>query len=80
MTVEDVNVSLGERVTLAPVTLRIGGLTESVEVIGSPPTVDTSSASTGANLQSEFLARLPTQRRVSDIVQLAPGVADPVLA
>ena len=76
VTIEDVNVALGQRVTLAPVTLRIGGLTEAVEVIGSPPTVDTSSASTGANLQSDFLARLPTQRQVSDVVQLAPGVTD----
>jgi hypothetical protein len=75
-TVQDVNVALGQRVTLAPITLRVGGLTEAVEVVGSPPTVDTSSSSTGASLRSEFLERLPTQRQVSDVVQLAPGVAD----
>jgi hypothetical protein len=75
-TVQDVSVALGQRVTLAPITLRVGGLTEAVEVVGSPPTVDTTSSSTGASLRSEFLERLPTQRQVSDVVQLAAGVAD----
>jgi hypothetical protein len=76
VTVERVDIALGQRVTMPAITLRVGGLEESVDVIGSPPTVDTSSASTGANLQSDFLARLPTQRQVSDVVQLAAGVAD----
>ena len=75
-TVQDVSVALGQRVTLAPITLRVGGLTEAVEVVGSPPTVDTTSSSTGASLRSEFLERLPTQRQMSDVVQLAAGVAD----
>jgi hypothetical protein len=75
-TVEEVNVPLGQRATLAPITLRLGGLTETVDVVARSPTVDTSSSSTGASLQSDFLERLPTQRHVSDIVQLAAGVAD----
>ena len=74
--IDDVNVPLGQRTTLAPITLRISGLTETVAVIASPPAVDTSSSSTGTNLQSDFLERLPTQRHVSDVVQLAPGVSD----
>ena len=75
-TLEQVSVLLGQRVTMAPITLRVGTLDESVEVVGAPPVVDTSSSATGANMRSEFLARLPTQRRVSDVVQLAAGVAD----
>jgi hypothetical protein len=75
-TVEQVNVPLGQRVTMAAITLRVGGLEEAVDVVGTPPTVDTSSAETGANMRSEFLARLPTQRQVSNVVQLAAGVAD----
>ena len=75
-TVEDVTVALGQRATLAPITLRVGALTEKVEVVGRTPTVDTSTSSTGASLVADLLERLPTQRQVSDVVQLAPGVAD----
>jgi outer membrane receptor protein involved in Fe transport len=76
ISVDDVTVALGQRATLAPITLRVGALTETVEVVASRPAVDTTTSSTGASLQSDFLERLPTQRHVSDIVQLAPGVTD----
>jgi hypothetical protein len=75
VSIEDVTVALGQRATLAPVTMRVGTLTEQVEVVGRPPTVDTSTSSTGASLTADLLERLPTQRRVSDVVQLAAGVA-----
>jgi hypothetical protein len=55
--------------------MRVGGLTEQVEVIAEPPVVDTTSTSIGANINSDFLARLPTQRQVTDVVYLAPGVS-----
>jgi hypothetical protein len=73
--IERVDVSLGQRMVLPNITLRVGGVTEQVEVIGAPPVVDTTSTSTGANLDSEFLARIPTQRQLTDVVYLAPGVS-----
>jgi hypothetical protein len=76
VTVEDVDVALGQRVNMSSVTLRVSGLEETVQVVATEPAVDLTSSSTGASLESEFLARLPTQRHVSDVLQLAPGVAD----
>lgn len=75
VSITEVNVPLGQRAILPSITLRVGGLTEQVDVVGSPPAVDTTTSGIGANLESDFLNRLPTQRHVSDIVQLAPGVA-----
>lgn len=75
-TVENVNVALGEREVLADIALRLGGLTEQVDVVATSPTVDTTTSGIGANISSDFLTQVPTQRRISDIIQLAPGVAD----
>jgi hypothetical protein len=75
VTIERVDVSLGERVVLPNIMLRLGGVTEQVEVIGTPPVVDTTSTSIGTNLDSDFLARIPTQRQLTDVVYLAPGVS-----
>jgi hypothetical protein len=74
-TLQRVDVQLGQRVTLPAITLRVGGVTEQVEVVGSPPVVDTSTSAIGTTLDSEFLERLPTQRQVTDVVYLAPGVS-----
>jgi hypothetical protein len=75
VTLERVNVQLGERVSLPEITLRVGALTEQVEVVGTPPVVDATTSAIGATLDSDFLARLPTQRQVSDVVYLSPGVS-----
>jgi hypothetical protein len=74
VTLDRIDVQLGERVTLPAITLRVGAVTEQVEVVGAPPVVDTASSAIGATLDSQFLERLPTQRQVSDVVYLAPGV------
>jgi hypothetical protein len=73
-TVQNVRVQLGQRSILPSLTLRVGALTEQVEVVATQPTVDITTAATGASLDSEFLAALPVQRQVSDAVYLAPGV------
>lgn len=72
---QNVAVQLGQRTAVAPLVLKVGALTEQVEVVASTPTVDTRSTTVGANLDSEFLARLPTKRQVSDVLYLAPGVS-----
>lgn len=74
VTIEEVDVALNERKFLPNITLRVGELTEQVEVVATPPAVDTSSSAIGSNLETEFLNRLPTERRMSAVVQLAPGV------
>jgi hypothetical protein len=70
----DVAVSLGQRVEL-PLTLRVGGVTETVEVSAGSPVVDVTSTTTGATLDSELLAAVPVQRTFTDAVYLVPGVS-----
>ena len=70
----DVQVRLGQTVDI-PITMQVGGLAESIQVNGTPPTVDPTSATIGANLDSTTLSRLPVGRRFSDTLYLAPGVS-----
>src|SRR4029453_4620319 len=49
-----------------------GAVQESIEV--TSPTVDTTSTTIGATLDSETLSRLPVGRRFSDTLYLTPGV------
>lgn len=70
----NVQVRLGQRVTL-PLTLPLGELTEQVEVRAEVPVLNTSSASVGANIDSELLTRIPIGRRFSDTLYMAPGVS-----
>ena len=69
-----VEVRLGQRVEL-PLTLQLGNVSETVNVSGQTPVVDTSSTTTGAVLDSEALSRIPVGRRFSDTLYIAPGVS-----
>lgn len=72
--VRNVTVSLGQTTEIA-LKMEIGGLTETVEVVSSNVIVDTSSTTVGAVLSSDMLSRVPTGRRFSDTLYLAPGVS-----
>ncbi len=57
------------------VPLQVGGATETVEVTGAPPVVDTSSTQLGAVVNSLSAEQLPlNQRDVYQLLQLQPGV------
>ncbi len=71
----DVSVSLGQRVEL-PFTLGVGGVSETVEVQGGSPTVDVSTTTVGATLDSALLQKVPIGRRFTDALYIAPGVSD----
>jgi hypothetical protein len=71
---KDVEVRLGQRVEL-PITLKVGGITETVEVTGGSQVVDTTNTTVGANLDSDTLSRLPVGRQFSDTLYVAPGVS-----
>ena len=71
---KNVQVALGKNVEI-PLTMQVGGITESVQVTAAPTTLDTTSTTIGANLDSETLSRLPVGRRFSDTLYLAPGVS-----
>ena len=57
------------------ITLQLGAATESVEVTGAPPIVDTSSTQLGAVVNERSSTQLPlNQRDVYQLLQLQPGV------
>ena len=70
----DVTVSLGQTVEI-PLKMEVGGFTETVQVTGSTPVVDTTTTTTGAVLSSDMLKRVPVGRRISDTLYLAPASA-----
>src|SRR6202048_3781305 len=71
-------VNLNEVVSL-DIPLQIGGATETVEVTGTPPVVDTTSTQLGAIVNSRSSTQLPlNQRDVYQLLQLQPGVQSQV--
>jgi hypothetical protein len=57
------------------ITLQLGAASESVEVTGAPPVVDTSSTQLGAVVNERASTQLPlNQRDVYQLLQLQPGV------
>ena len=72
--IKGVGVSLGQN-TEVSVKMEIGGLTETVSVVGSTVIVDTGSTTTGAVLDSSLFEKIPVGRRLTDTLYLAPGVS-----
>src|ERR1700738_2716880 len=67
-------VNLNEVVSL-DVALQLGGVSETVEVTGAPPVVDTTSTQLGAIVNERSSTQLPlNQRDVYQLLQLQPGV------
>jgi outer membrane receptor protein involved in Fe transport len=71
---KNVNVSLGQTVDLN-LKMEVGGLTETVEVTGGSPVVDTSRTTIGGTVDSEMLRNIPVGRRFSDTLYVVPGVS-----
>ncbi|HUL99649.1 MAG TPA: carboxypeptidase-like regulatory domain-containing protein, partial [Mycobacterium sp.] len=71
---KNVTVRLEQTVDLS-VTMAVGGLTETVEVTGQSPVVDTQTTTAGANLDSAMLSRLPVGRSLAETLYVAPGVS-----
>ena len=55
--------------------MEVGGLTETVEVIGAAAAIDTNTTTIGGVLDSEMLSMVPIGRRMTDTLYLAPGVS-----
>jgi hypothetical protein len=57
------------------VTLQVGGATETVEVSGEPPVIDTTTTQLGAVMTSQSVRELPLNtRNTYQLLQLQPGV------
>ncbi len=64
--------------TRVDVQLQPGSMTETVEVTGAPPMLQTDSASTGQTIERSVLANVPlisSNRNFQSLLTLAPGVA-----
>ena len=71
---KDIAVDLNQVVGV-DITLTVGGSTETVEVTGQPPVVDTSSTQLGAIVNERSSTQLPlNERDVYQLLQLQPGV------
>jgi hypothetical protein len=55
--------------------LTVDALTDTVVVVQTVPVIDTTSTTTGINLDAETLNRIPVGRRFSDTLYIAPGVS-----
>jgi hypothetical protein len=71
---KDIGVDLNQVVGV-DIELQVGGSTETVEVTGQPPVIDTSSTQLGAVVNERSSTELPlNQRDVYQLLQLQPGV------
>jgi hypothetical protein len=70
--VSDIQVNVGS-VTAIRVVMEPGTVTQTVEVVSSAITVDTTTTAVATNLNDDFYQKLPVQRNVSGLFYLAPG-------
>ena len=71
---KDINVRLGQTADI-PITMEVGGLTETVEVTGATAAIDTSTTTIGANLDTAQLNQIPVGRTFAQALYLTPGVS-----
>ena len=69
-----ITVALGQSVDL-PLKLEVGGVTETVQVVGTTDVVNVNTTTTGANISSDLLERVPVGRDIGSTLYLAPGVS-----
>jgi hypothetical protein len=60
----------------ADMTLKIGGVTEQIDVVGESPLVDTTSTATDNTLSQDLLYNMPIDRRSFNIYNFAPGISN----
>lgn len=65
---------LADSTVVIDITLVVAGPTETVLVEGPPSVVDVTSAQSPYRFSNELIANLPTNRVLSDVMNLAPGV------
>ena len=71
---EDVNVGMGKTVTV-DFTMKLGGLAENVEVVGTASTVDVKSSATTTSVSDTLLSSMPIYSSTSTgLLNTAPGI------
>jgi len=71
--VADVNLLLGKTLTVDS-SMRVGGLTEAVNVVGESPLIDSRNTTIAHNVTAEEIERIPKGRTFQDIALSSPSV------
>jgi len=71
---KQLTLALGQTLDV-PVKLEVGGVTETVQVVGATDIVNVNTTTTGANITSDLLERVPVGRDLGSTLYLAPGVS-----
>lgn len=74
---DNVVVTVGKEATV-DFSLKVGGLAESVDVVGEAPVVDTTSSATNNNLSQDLLFNMPIRQgnTATNLLNFAPGIND----
>ncbi len=76
-TVNQTGVVVGlDRTVTLPVRLEVATVSETIEVTGESPVIDTTSTTTGVNATSDLFDRLPVRRDIYAIARVAAGTQD----
>jgi len=70
--VANVELVLGQLLTI-PLTLKPGGVTETVQVVGESPLIDVKQSARATNLRDEAIEKMPKGRDFTSLVTQAPG-------
>ncbi len=70
---EGITISIGTQLDI-DFSLKVGALSETVEVVGEAPVVDTTSTATNNALSQDLLYNMPIDRRSFNILNYAPGI------
>jgi hypothetical protein len=77
LTERNLDLGIGKTLTV-PFTMRVGGLTENVEVVANASTIDTTSAATDNSLSQDLLANMPlnlgTFNAAAELLNYTPGI------
>ena len=71
--VANISVSLGQLLSV-PLTMKLGAMTETVEVTGEAPLIDVKQSSRATSIRDEALNKMPKGRDFTSVVTQAPGV------
>jgi hypothetical protein len=74
---ENIIVTVGKE-AVADFSLKVGGLSETLDVVGEAPVVDTASSATNNNLSQDLLFNMPIRQgnTATNLLNFAPGIND----
>jgi outer membrane receptor protein involved in Fe transport len=71
----NIELQLG-RVLKVDFNLKVGGMTETVQVTGEPPVIDVKQNAATVSIDKELIDRIPRGRDFTDVITTAPGTND----